>query len=81
MESRSTAEPRLEPDAWLDDATWFQSIQSTIAALARTSEALLVVLKPYAQRVAEGDVSSVEERVGSDADRALEAAQIAWWGG
>ena len=36
----------------VDDATWFQSIQSTIAALARTSKALLIVLKPYVQRVA-----------------------------
>ena len=55
----------------VDDATWFQSIQSTIAALARTSKALLIVLKPYVQRGAEGDVSSVEKRVGSDADPAL----------
>ena len=55
----------------VDDATCFLSIQSTIAALARTSKALLIVIKPYVQRVAEGDVSSVEKRVGSDADRAL----------
>ena len=39
------------------------------------------MLKPYVKCVAEGEVSIVEERVGSDADRALEAAQIAWWGG
>ena len=35
------------------------------------SEALLIVLKPYVKCVAEGDVSNVAERVGSDADRAL----------
>ena len=35
------------------------------------SEALLIGLKPYVKCVAEGDVSNVAERVGSDADRAL----------
>ena len=55
-----------------DDASqWFMSIKLTIATLARAPEALLIVPKPYVKCMAEGVVSSVEERIGSDADCAL----------
>ena len=47
------------------------SIKSTIATLARATEALLIVSKPNVKGLAEQGVYSVEERVGSDADRAL----------
>ena len=42
------------------------------------SEALLIGLKPYVKCVAEGDVSNVAERVGSDADRALRCGRPIW---